>query len=71
MRTLRTQPFSISPDPELLYLARHHGLRSIEIPVRWGHSPATKVNMMRDSLQMFIDVFQIRWNSLTGRYPRR
>ena len=32
-------------DPELLYLARHHGLRTIEIPVRWGHSPATKVNM--------------------------
>jgi dolichyl-phosphate beta-glucosyltransferase len=58
-------------DPELLYLARHHGLRSVEISVRWGHSPATKVNMMRDSIQMFIDVFVIRWNSLTGKYPRR
>lgn len=55
-------------DPELLYLARHNGLRSIEIPVRWAHSPATKVNMMRDSIQMFLDVFKIRWNSLTGRY---
>jgi dolichyl-phosphate beta-glucosyltransferase len=58
-------------DPELLYLARHHGLRAVEISVRWGHSPATKVNMMRDSIQMFIDVFVIRWNSLTGKYPRR
>jgi dolichyl-phosphate beta-glucosyltransferase len=58
-------------DPELLYLARHHGLRSVEISVRWGHSPATKVSMMRDSIQMFIDVFVIRWNSLTGKYPRR
>lgn len=57
-------------DPELLYLARHHGLRSVEIPVRWGHSAATKVNMLRDSVQMFLDVFIIRWNSLTGRYPR-
>ena len=57
-------------DPELLYLARHHGLRALEIPVRWAHSPATKVNMLRDSLQMFADVFLIRWNSLTGRYPR-
>jgi dolichyl-phosphate beta-glucosyltransferase len=56
-------------DPELLYLARHHGLRAVEIPVRWGHSPATKVNMLRDSVQMFLDVFIIRWNSLTGRYP--
>ena len=58
-------------DPELLYLARHHGLRTVEIPVRWGHSPATKVSMMRDSIQMFIDVFTIRWNALRGRYPRK
>jgi dolichyl-phosphate beta-glucosyltransferase len=57
-------------DPELLYLARRHGLRAVEIPVRWAHSPATKVNMFRDSLQMFLDVFIIRWNALTGRYPR-
>jgi dolichyl-phosphate beta-glucosyltransferase len=58
-------------DPELLYLARHHGLRSVEISVRWGHSPATKVSMMRDSMMMFVDVFVIRWNSITGKYPRR
>ena len=58
-------------DPELLYLARHHGLRAVEIPVRWGHSPATKVSMLRDSMQMFLDVFRIRWNSLVGRYPRK
>jgi glycosyltransferase involved in cell wall biosynthesis len=58
-------------DPELLYLARHHGLRAVEIPVRWGHSPATKVSMLQDSIQMFIDIFTIRWNSLRGRYPRK
>jgi hypothetical protein len=58
-------------DPELLYLARHHGLRAVEIPVRWGHSAATRVSMLRDSVQMFIDVFIIRWNALTGRYPRK
>jgi dolichyl-phosphate beta-glucosyltransferase len=58
-------------DPELLYLARHHGLQTIEIPVRWGHSPATKVNMFRDSIHMFVDVFTIRWNAIRGRYPKR
>jgi glycosyltransferase involved in cell wall biosynthesis len=58
-------------DPELLFLARRHGLRTVEIPVRWGHSPATKVSMLHDSMQMFIDVFTIRWNSLRGRYPRK
>jgi dolichyl-phosphate beta-glucosyltransferase len=57
-------------DPELLYLARHYGLRAIEIPVRWGHSEATKVNMLGDSLKMFGDIFTIRWNSMSGRYAR-
>jgi len=57
-------------DPELLYLARHHGLNSVEIPVRWSHSPATKISMMRDSIQMFVDVFTIRWNALRGCYPK-
>ena len=57
-------------DPELLYLARHHGLSIVEVPVRWAHSPATKVNMLRDSVQMFLDVFIIRWNAVRGRYRK-
>ena len=57
-------------DPELLYLARHHGLSIREVPVRWAHSPATKVSMLRDSVLMFLDVFVIRWNALRGRYRR-
>ncbi|HVN10429.1 MAG TPA: dolichyl-phosphate beta-glucosyltransferase [Patescibacteria group bacterium] len=58
-------------DPELLYLARHHGLRAVEIPVRWAHDPHTKVNMYRDSVLMFAELLAIRWNSICGRYPRR
>jgi dolichyl-phosphate beta-glucosyltransferase len=57
-------------DPELLYLARHHGLSIVEVPVRWAHSPATKVSMMTDSVLMFLDVFVIRWNAFLGRYRR-
>ncbi len=57
-------------DPELLYLARHHGLSIKEVPVRWAHSPATKVSMMRDSVQMFMDIFVIRWNGLLGKYRK-
>jgi glycosyltransferase involved in cell wall biosynthesis len=55
-------------DPELLYLARHHGLKTVEVAVRWAHSPATKISMWRDSVQMFLDVVIIRWNALRGRY---
>ena len=58
-------------DPEILFLARHHGLRAVEVPVRWAHDPATKVHMLRDSLRMFTDLIFIRWNWLLGRYPRR
>jgi dolichyl-phosphate beta-glucosyltransferase len=58
-------------DPELLYLARHHGLKATEIPVRWSHSKATKINMLRDSVLMFVDVFTIRRNALLGRYRRQ
>jgi glycosyltransferase involved in cell wall biosynthesis len=57
-------------DPELLYLARHHGLSIEEVSVRWAHSPATKVSMMQDSVRMFADVLMIRWNGLRGRYRR-
>jgi dolichyl-phosphate beta-glucosyltransferase len=56
-------------DPELLFLAERHGLRTAEIPVRWAHDPGTKVHMLRDSLGMFADLIYIRWNSLAGRYP--
>jgi glycosyltransferase involved in cell wall biosynthesis len=57
-------------DPELLYLARHHGLSIVEVPVRWAHSPATKVSMMKDSVRMFLDVFVIRSNAILGRYRK-
>ena len=58
-------------DPELLFLAKRHGLRAAEVPVRWAHDPATKVHVFRDSLKMFVDLAYIRWNWLVGRYPRR
>jgi dolichyl-phosphate beta-glucosyltransferase len=58
-------------DPEILYLARHHGLREAEVPVRWANDPATKVNMARESIRMFGDLLVIRWNGVRGRYPKK
>jgi glycosyltransferase involved in cell wall biosynthesis len=58
-------------DPEILFLARRHGLCVVEIPVRWAHDPATRVRVFRDSLRMFIDLLRIRWNWLLGRYPKK
>lgn len=58
-------------DPEILFLAKRHGLRAVEIPVRWAHDPATKVRVFRDSLHMFGDLLRIRWNWLLGHYPKK
>ena len=57
-------------DPELLFLAKRHGLSTAEVPVRWAHDPATKVHVFRDGLKMFFDLAYIRWNWLVGRYPK-
>jgi dolichyl-phosphate beta-glucosyltransferase len=57
-------------DPEILFIAKRHGLRSVEVPVRWAHDEGTKVHVFRDSLLMFGDLVVIRWNALVGRYPR-
>ena len=57
-------------DPEILFLAKRHGLHTAEIPVRWAHDPATKVHVVRDSLLMFGDLVYIRWNWLLGLYPK-
>lgn len=56
-------------DPEILFLARRHGLGISEVPVRWSHDPATKVHVYRDSVVMFLDLLRVRLNSLLGRYP--
>lgn len=56
-------------DPEILFLARRHGLRIAEVPVSWSHHPATKVHVYRDSIVMFLDLLRIRLNGVLGRYP--
>src|SRR5712692_8026946 len=40
-------------DPEVLYLAKRHGVRIAEVPVIWHHSAPTKVMAIRSSLDIF------------------
>jgi dolichyl-phosphate beta-glucosyltransferase len=58
-------------DPEILFLARRHGLRIAEVPVSWAHDPATKVHVYRDSFLMFVELLRVRLNYFLGRYPLR
>jgi len=55
-------------DAEVLFIARHLGYKTIEVPVRWSHSEGTKVSMFSDSLNMFVDLLRIRRNQALGRY---
>ena len=55
-------------DIELLYLARKRGYRIEEVPIHWYHHPDTKVNAVRDAVQMIRDIFHIRANARRGLY---
>ncbi len=55
-------------DAEALFIARKLGFRTVEVPVRWSHAEGTKVHMFRDSLNMFVDLWRVRWNWIRGLY---
>lgn len=55
-------------DVEFLYVARLHGLRLSEVPVRWNNDERSKVSIFRDSIRMFSEVLEIRRNARRGLY---
>ena len=55
-------------DAEALFIAERLGYRIKEIPVVWINSPESRVNVLRDPLKMFTDLWKIKWWDLTGRY---
>lgn len=55
-------------DPELLFLASKFGLQTVEIPVQWAHDHRSKINPLRDGIKMGLEMLNVRWNDLRGRY---
>lgn len=55
-------------DIELLYIARLRGYRILEIPIPWYFNSETKLNPVKDALNMAIDIFTIRSNARQGLY---
>jgi len=47
-------------DVEMLYLARRSGCRIEEVPIIWVNSPQSKVDPLRDSLKMLLDIINIK-----------
>jgi dolichyl-phosphate beta-glucosyltransferase len=55
-------------DIELLYIARRHGYRIVEIPIHWYHFSDSKVSAFRDAVRMISDIFRIHTNARRGVY---
>jgi dolichyl-phosphate beta-glucosyltransferase len=55
-------------DIELLYIARRHGYRIVEIPIHWYHFSDSKVSALRDALRMIQDIFRIHVKARHGIY---
>lgn len=62
---LRMRGFSF--DIEMLALAQKFKYKIGIIPVRWKFDPDSKVTLSA-YIKVFLDVFKIRWNLLTGKY---
>lgn len=64
---LQTMP-GWSFDIELLYIARRHGYRVVEIPIHWYHFSDSKVSAFQDAIRMIRDIFHIHTNARRGLY---
>lgn len=55
-------------DVELLYLAKKYGFKIAEVPIKWTYAKTDRVDPIRDSLRMLIDILRIRFADLQGKY---
>jgi dolichyl-phosphate beta-glucosyltransferase len=57
-------------DPEVLYIARLRGLHLVEVPINWYYMAESRVNPVRDTINMLREVLRIRRNGMRGIYRR-
>ncbi len=65
----RRDAFTGAFDVELLYLAKKYNFKIREVPVAWQHYATTRVNPIKDSILMFLDIMRIKLADWTGKYP--
>jgi dolichyl-phosphate beta-glucosyltransferase len=63
----RQQLDGFSFDVEDLYIAKRHGLKTMEVPVRWSNVEGTKVSLTA-GLKSFSDLVKIRRYDVAGKY---
>ena len=55
-------------DVEVLYIARRHHLRLVEIPIRWYYQTDSRVRPVQDTINMVRELLKIRRNGRQGMY---
>lgn len=55
-------------DVELLFLARKKNYKVAQVPVVWHYVDSTRVNPLKDSFRMLVDILKIRWAYARGLY---
>ncbi len=50
-------------DVEILYLAQQRNYRILEIPIPWYYNPDSHISVAKDSMQMALDIFKIRFQN--------
>lgn len=57
-------------DVELLFIAQKRGYNIVEIPITWIYKDHSKINPLRDSINMFLETFKVRCNGWRGVYDK-
>ena len=55
-------------DAEDIFVARKHGIKIKEIPIRWMHISGSKVNVLKNIFVCGLDLFRIRLYDIKGSY---
>lgn len=55
-------------DVEILFIARKHGYKIVEIGIPWYYDSNSKVKILKDLVQVVKDLIQIRLNGFGGKY---
>jgi dolichyl-phosphate beta-glucosyltransferase len=53
---------------EILHIASRHGLKMVEIPVRWYYGQNSRVEPLRDTINMVNELIKVRWYGRRGYY---
>ena len=58
-------------DVEVLFIARKHKYKLIEVPITWYYRPQSRISPLKDSINMVLEVLKVRRNGWRGVYDKK